>query len=255
MIQDNCCPSEELNDLLRHKIYTIFSENLLVFGAKEFSDQLVIPLYHPDELYLDNIILDCIGALELPFELIYQGTALDQYYDYDPNNLLTIAKIADILIDIYLQYHRQLHRFHSLPIDIQEKYYRKIYHIIEEYLPSKSCVFSPDVVINQGKYGICGWPAKRMVMRSAIAMELNQKAIYRYFDRQNLFIFPMRLRDIVLGFSVLMASIINLIFFTMKWVLTGKWEFNRFAGRVEQSLTAKEFADILIHLWLIKEND
>ncbi|CAI3922201.1 unnamed protein product [Commensalibacter communis] len=102
MMQDNCCPSEELNDLLRHKIYMIFSENLLVFGAKEFSDQLVIPLYDPDELYLDNIILDCVEALELPFELIYQGTALDQYYDYDPNNLLTIAKFADILIDIYL---------------------------------------------------------------------------------------------------------------------------------------------------------
>jgi len=246
-IKENFKISLKQQEILRHKIYKILDEFYFCCENKEFSPHLELPLYNSDINMLGSIVVECIKEIGLPVAFIYQKNPLSQYFEYDPNNILTVVQFADILIDLLIKYQVQLQKFKALPLDKQEKCYNKIYKIIKQNLPVNPPPFFPDIIINIDNYRLSKLKAKKTVMQSAVIMGLNKKDVCRYFEEERYFRFSTFLRNLYL---VLLPFI--LIFHIINLIITKKWEFDYFFYQSLKPITAKKFADIIIELWLMK---
>jgi len=118
----------------------------------------------------------------------------------------------------------------------------------------KNYFFSPDIIINSDQINLSEVKSKKMVEQSAVIMGLNKKELCKFFRDQNFFRFPDYL--ILLKMPIyFIPFIMCLIFNAMKWIIIGKWQFQFFSHQKLEPITAKEFADILIRLWLMKQVD
>lgn len=246
---------------LRTQIYTICQDYLQYYTGYQFSVESLLNEngYDLNELSAPELIQIVGKTIGLPYEITYLTFPYLTYFECDDPEPLSIVKFADIFIEIVKIYQTQLQEFYALPQSEQQPYYDKIYFVIKKYLPLKCAEFSPELYVNVGGYAVYGYQAKKMIAQVAVVMGLNKRNLCDAFDNNKDFNLPIIWYHvplyliwggifIVLGF---LSFILHLLFYSVKWVITGKWDFYLPSKDKLTPMTAKEFADKIIGVWSI----
>lgn len=255
-------PFLEQQQTLRTQIYSVCQEYLRDHTSCQFSEASLLNEdgYDLNDLEAPSLIHTVGEEIGLPSEITYLTFPYLTYFECDAPEPLSVTKFADIFIEIIEIYQTKRHEFDMLPQDEQQFYYDKVYYIIKKYLPLKHAKFSSAMWINVGGYAVRGYQAKKMIARIAVVMGLNKRNICEAFDNQKDFNLPIiwyhapmylvwGIIFILLGFISLVT---HLIFYSIKWAITRKWDFYLPPKDRLDPMTAKEFADKIIGIWLIR---
>lgn len=246
---------------LRTKIYAVCQDHLRGHTRCQFSEASLLNEggYDLNDLEAPSLIHTVGEEIGLPSEITYLTFPYLTYFECDDPEPLSVTKFADIFIEIIAVYQTKRREFDTLPQDEQQLYYDKIYDVIKKYLPLKHAEFSPEMWVNVGGYAVRGYQAKKMIAKVAMVMGLNKRNICEAFDNKKDFNLPIiwyhapiylfwGIIFILLGF---ISLIIHLIFYSIKWIITRKWDFYLPPKDRLIPMTTKEFADKIIGIWLI----
>lgn len=252
----------EQQEVLRTKLYALCYEYLDLKSESEQRPDILLNMeaYELHELSVPMLLYDAGDIVGLPSEIIYLKFPFLDYFECSDPAPLSILKFVEILIEMMDIYQTQWQEFKERPPEEQDQYYGRIYRVIEKSLPLHHAVFSPEMVINTGSYGVRNFRARKMIMKCALVMGLNKKHFYKVCDDLHFLKVPIDLGSLFLCiFSISISFVSLFVIHTIFSIICGIAFFIYGLMVIVMPLritydpmTAKEFADKIIGIRLVE---